>query len=89
MSELADAIRCAEAVAQLADYLKDELTPLSAEQVRRHLEACRPCFDHAQLERNFLLMLERKAQAQCCPEEIRARVLAVLRRADLTAGGDA
>ena len=40
MSETLD---CREAIARLQDYLKQELTPELAGELRAHLEHCRPC----------------------------------------------
>lgn len=78
-------IDCEEALANLHDYLKRELTPALVLEVRQHLERCRECFSHARFEENFLLMLETRARRETCPGELRARILAALRA---EAGGD-
>ena len=72
-------IDCREAHARLQDYLKQELTPALAAEVRAHLEHCRPCFGYAQFERNFLLMLDRRGRPGACPGSLRARILGMLR----------
>lgn len=71
MSEKLD---CREAVARLQDYLKHELTPERAEELKAHLEYCRPCEGYARFERSFLEMLEARARRSCCPSELRARI---------------
>lgn len=76
---MSDKIDCREAHARLQDYLKQELTPELAAEVRVHLERCRPCFKEAMFEQSFLLMLQVKARRTCCPGELRARILAALR----------
>jgi anti-sigma factor (TIGR02949 family) len=76
---MSDEVNCREALAQLQDYLKQELTHQSAEQIAAHLRRCRPCFDHAQYERNFLIMLEATVGKQCCPERLRLKILSTLR----------
>jgi anti-sigma factor (TIGR02949 family) len=76
---MSDKVNCREALAQLQDYLKEELTPESAERIADHLEYCRPCFTHFRYERNFLIMLEAKGGNQCCPEQLRLRILSSLR----------
>lgn len=76
---MSDTVNCREALAQLQDYLKDELTPESAHRIAAHLEYCRPCLTHLQYERNFLVMLESKAGTQCCPEALRVKILTTLR----------
>jgi anti-sigma factor (TIGR02949 family) len=72
-------VDCAQAMDHLYDYLKHELTPALMVEVRRHLEHCRECFEHSRFEENFLRMLETRATRETCPEELRARILALLR----------
>jgi anti-sigma factor (TIGR02949 family) len=72
-------VDCAQALTNLDDYLKQELTPELMVEVRRHLELCRPCFQHAQFEERFLRMLETRARKETCPAKLRARILALLR----------
>jgi anti-sigma factor (TIGR02949 family) len=71
--------KCREALSLLQDYLKQEITPELATKITDHLEKCRPCFEHLQFERQFLEMLQHKAKGQCCPDRLRARILAELR----------
>lgn len=70
---------CEQAMVQLHDYLKQELTPDQAAEVRRHLERCRDCFRHMRFEENFLVMLETRAGRETCPRKVRARILEMLR----------
>jgi len=72
-------VDCAQALTNLGDYLKQELTPELMSEVRRHLERCRDCFKHAQFEESFLLMLETRASRETCPAKLRARILNLLR----------
>ena len=46
---MAEEMNCKEAVDRLQDYLKRELTPGLAAEVRQHLDHCRHCFDHDRL----------------------------------------
>lgn len=80
-------INCTQALAQLQDYLKQEMTPEVARDLQEHLDRCRPCFRHARFEANFLAMLETRAGKATCPKEVRARVEALL-RAEAEAEGD-
>jgi anti-sigma factor (TIGR02949 family) len=70
---------CEQARAHLDDYLKRELTPELASEIRRHLERCSPCFSHAQFEANFLSVIETRGRSETCPGEVRARIIAALR----------
>lgn len=72
-------VNCREAMAKLDEYLKQELTPELAAEVRQHLEHCRPCFSHARFEENFLLMMESCGKKETCPEKLRAKILAALK----------
>jgi len=72
-------IDCREAAARLQDFLKQELTPELAAEVREHLERCRPCFAHVRFEQSFLVMLETSARRCGCPGTLRAKITAVLR----------
>jgi anti-sigma factor (TIGR02949 family) len=72
-------VDCAQALTNLGDYLKQELTPELMAEVRLHLERCRECFEHAQFEESFLKMLEMRARKETCPAQLRARILALLR----------
>jgi mycothiol system anti-sigma-R factor len=72
-------IDCEQAMANLYDYLKQELTPDLVLEVRQHLDQCRDCFSSARFEENFLLMLETQASRETCPGKLRARILAALR----------
>jgi anti-sigma factor (TIGR02949 family) len=76
---MGDSIDCDEAVAQLYDYLKRELTPDLAGEVRSHITRCRSCFDQAQFEENFLRLLETRGTRETCPEALRRRILDLLR----------
>jgi anti-sigma factor (TIGR02949 family) len=72
-------INCKEAAERLQDYLRQELTPELEEEMKAHIERCRPCFESAQFERNFLIMLETRASRECCPDRLRKRILELLR----------
>ncbi len=76
---MSDRIDCREAGARLQDFLKQELTPGLAAEMRAHLEKCRPCFAHARFEQTFLAMLETRASRCACPDTLRARIVSLLR----------
>jgi anti-sigma factor (TIGR02949 family) len=76
---MGEPIDCRKAAEQLQDFLKQELTPELEAEMRAHLERCRPCFDHAKFEANFVLMLGDRARRFGCPEALRARITKLLR----------
>jgi anti-sigma factor (TIGR02949 family) len=76
-----EAIDCRAALTNLQDYLKREITPELAVEIKQHLERCRPCLNHARFEENFLQMLATRAGRATCPDVLRARIMAALRAA--------
>ncbi len=76
---MSEPIDCREAGDRLQDYLKRELTPELAIEVRVHLERCRSCFHHARFEERFLQLLEERARRETCPGALRERILQALR----------
>jgi anti-sigma factor (TIGR02949 family) len=76
---MAESIDCKEAAERLQDYLRRELTPEVETEMRAHIERCRPCFQHARFEENFLLMLETRAARELCPQALRKRIMDLLR----------
>jgi anti-sigma factor (TIGR02949 family) len=76
---MGEPIDCSEAEARLQDYLKRELTPELAAEVRDHLIRCRGCFGHARFEENLLHLLEARARRETCPGALRDRIRALLR----------
>ncbi len=75
---MGEPINCREAAERLQDFLKQELTPELEAEMQAHLERCRPCFDEARFEANFVLMLESRARRCSCPGTLRARILSML-----------
>jgi anti-sigma factor (TIGR02949 family) len=73
-------VDCAQALTNLGDYLKQELTPELMAEVQLHLQRCRECFQHAQFEESFLKMLEIRGSKETCPAKLRARILVLLRQ---------
>jgi anti-sigma factor (TIGR02949 family) len=75
---MGERIDCRQATEQLNDYLKREMTPALAQEIRAHLDRCRPCFNQARFEENFLRLLEESCGRQRCPGTLRARIVALL-----------
>ena len=71
---------CRRALDELQDRLRREVTPETSAALDAHLAACAPCRRHAEFERRFQAVLDRARAREECPPEIRARLLAALRR---------
>lgn len=72
-------MNCAEALALLQDFLKEELTAENSARVATHLAACGHCLEQEHFERNFLAALERATRGVRCPEQVAARIREALR----------
>lgn len=74
---------CDMALAQLWDYLDDELTPERMAAVRLHLERCSHCLPHAIFGERFLKAL-RDSRGDCeMPDGLRSKVVARLKQEGL------
>lgn len=68
-------ISCQEALERLYEYLDGELTPESAEQVRRHVEICDACYPEVKFTTEFRDALHRAAHGQpASPDSLRQKV---------------
>jgi mycothiol system anti-sigma-R factor len=78
-------VDCHSAMAQLWDFLDEELTDERMTLVHRHLDECALCHPHAAFARQFLGALRRCRSADPMPETLRERVIETLRSAGLLA----
>jgi len=69
---------CAEIHDLLLDYLRRQLTPQIAFEIREHLDACHACLNCLELERNYLALVEGVLRRQRCPSHLRAQILSAL-----------
>lgn len=68
-------ISCREALERLYGYLDGELTPESAEEVRRHVQVCDACYPQVKFTTAFRDALHRAALGQpVCPDALRRKV---------------
>jgi mycothiol system anti-sigma-R factor len=69
---------CEEAVHTLYHFLDGELTEARRAHIQQHLDDCGPCLEAFDFEAELRLIIARKCRDQV-PEELRARIVAVLR----------
>jgi anti-sigma factor (TIGR02949 family) len=74
---------CDAVMAQLWDYLDQELTPERMTAVQVHLEICVNCLPHAQYGQRFLAALHTCGKDYAMPEALRERVMECLKREGL------
>lgn len=73
------AMSCQQALQRLYEFLDDELTPESAEEVRRHIEICAACYPEVKTARELHDLLRRAAEGQpLCPDPLRKRIAELL-----------
>lgn len=75
---------CRSAMQQLWDYVDGELTSERMQSVRRHLDECAHCHPNAEFAERFLAALHSTRDERPCPQEVRAKVMATLRKEGLT-----
>ena len=74
-------ISCQEALERLYEYLDGELTPESAQEVRRHIEICDACYPEVRFTTEFRDAVHRAAQGQpVSPDSLRQRVAELLEK---------
>lgn len=71
---------CRQALDELQDWLRREVTPESQAAIESHLAACNACRAHTEFERRFQEVLARATGQERCPPELRERLIAALRR---------
>lgn len=74
---------CETAMAQLWDYLDEELTEERYEAVKEHLRTCAHCLPHVEFAQGFLAALARCRHAGAMPEGVRRSVMDALKREGL------
>lgn len=80
-------IPCEVAMERLAEWLDGEVEDAEfGAQVGAHLETCARCYPHLVFERSFREALNRAAEGERTPEDVRVRILAALESEGLRRG---
>lgn len=69
---------CKNALDRLIDYLDNELTEEDSEELCRHLELCRQCYDRVEFEKALKERIRLKAHTAKAPEALTARIKGLL-----------
>jgi anti-sigma factor (TIGR02949 family) len=77
-----DSVSCEQSLRLLQDYMDGELDHLTASQVEAHFRVCKGCWPHLNFEERFRDRIRRASERDCCPDEVRAKVLAAIDQAD-------
>jgi anti-sigma factor (TIGR02949 family) len=72
-------LACEEVLELLMDFLKREVPPEIADQVRRHLDTCRPCEKHAHFEARFVFLVEQRLGGGSAPDHLKHRIIDALK----------
>lgn len=72
-------MNCEECLQVMWQYLDGELDTHASGELQRHLEECRQCFTHAELERRLKEMVRRSCGSEQAPPELRERLSRLLR----------
>lgn len=74
----ATSLTCAQAIEKIYEFLDGELTLAAEEGIRAHLAVCRSCYPNFRHEEVFLRFVERRAQIEKAPPELRRRIMRML-----------
>ncbi|GAA1070444.1 mycothiol system anti-sigma-R factor [Nocardiopsis composta] len=66
---------CSEVLANLYTYIDGELAEAGCEEVRRHLDECRPCLEEYGLEEVVKKLVAKHCGCDPVPEDLRSKVL--------------
>jgi len=70
---------CDEAVRKLYEYLDKELDQSSVEQLEKHLEICKGCCDHFEIEKKVIGMIQDSCVGHKAPQMLRDKIVGNLR----------
>lgn len=71
---------CRETLARAYLFLdQEQLSERERDDIRAHLEACAPCYEHYGLEQQVAEVVARLRYASHCPEGLRRRINDLLR----------
>jgi mycothiol system anti-sigma-R factor len=65
---------CEEAVKKLYEYLDHELDMATAEQLDKHLEICKSCCDHFELERKLKTLIQETCIDEKAPQFLKNKI---------------
>ena len=68
-------MNCREALDHVYEFLDKELTPDIEREVREHLQACKPCGHHFNVEEAFLKFLQARCRTGSAPPDLKRRIL--------------
>lgn len=74
------AFDCDRALDELQIWLSGESSPEDTAALEAHLAICHECSMHREFEVRFRAVLARATREEGCPPDLRARLLAELRR---------
>jgi mycothiol system anti-sigma-R factor len=77
---------CAQALAQVHEYLDGELGPDDLDRIREHLDECGPCLQQYDLD-VALKALVRRCCRESAPADLRDRILVKITEVRIELGG--
>jgi len=68
---------CAKVLAQVYQFLDNELDTASGDAIREHLAACEPCLDEFDVEQAVKSLVHRCCGNDRAPDTLRARIVQI------------
>lgn len=78
---------CAEVLAEVWTLLDGECSPEARDKLRKHLEACPPCFQAYGLEERIKALISAKCSGERAPDSLRARLRLEISRTTIIQSG--
>lgn len=73
-------VNCQKAVGLIQTILDDEATVEQKKFFSTHLDKCKGCFDHFEIEKDILDHIKAKLQRKCCPEGLINKIKSLVQK---------
>ena len=79
---------CSSVLEQVYEYIDHEMADDDLATVKQHLDECSPCLAEYGLEQAVKALVHRCCSSEVAPEELRAKVLSKIRKAQAGSEGE-
>ena len=73
-------MNCRESLKKLYDFLDGELDKVPKSEIKKHLDACRHCWDRFEFEKRLKELIKKSCCKEACPDTLKRRVKALLEK---------
>ena len=73
-------MNCKESLQKLYDFLDGELEKVPKNEIERHLDRCRHCWDRFEFEKQLKALVKKSCCKEVCPDTLRRRIQSLLEK---------